>query len=708
MVERFAAWVAAGRQTASPLAPEALIFAANTDNQRVLADRLVGAVGGRYPASVKTLLGFATDEVLLFWPLLFERLQLRAQFPIRLRPETEQELAARLWHDAWDPTEIPNAAAEARLVRTVLDLLQLAGASGTAIEEIPTLLACGYERGIFESGSGIPPQADAAFWEKIGRLLLQWQRWCLERGLLSYGLIWVLYGCELLGDRAYIARLQQRYGAVFADDLDDYPAIAAELLMTLARCGIPGTFTFNPDGQIRLGLGADPVRLESLAASCQVRKLSRPAPPVGGEPAPGDLAPVMVDLVISPTYRQWTLPPALQAIQTDSRAALLRQTAQTIATAIQSGEVAPGEIAAIAPGLDEIGRYTLSEILTKQGIPVRLLNEQRPLASSPWVRGLLTLLGLVFPRTGHAIDRDSVAEMLVVLSRERGGDSSTTSIAIDIAIDPVRAGLLADGCYVRDRLQLLPIETLPRWDRLGYRASRAYETIRLWIETWQTRQQQRVLPNAITVLDGAIAQFFWSGSDFSFGRLAALRELMETAQHYWEIRRRLQQCEPTVTVDPLETVGSFIELLRQGTITANAQPANDFAAERPAVLLSTIFQYRSLRQHHRWQFWLDAGSPLWLKGGAANLFGSALFRQDWSGQPLQLADSLRDDRERLARILRDLLARADERVYLCHSDLAIDGTEQTGPLLGSIYAASNPTKESDARAPEQLQSGFDP
>jgi hypothetical protein len=49
------------------------------------------------------------------------------------------------------------------------------------------------------------------------------------------------------------------------------------------------------------------------------------------------------------------------------------------------------------------------------------------------------------------------------------------------------------------------------------------------------------------------------------------------------------------------------------------------------------------------------------------------------------------DQERLQRILQDLLGRVGERVYLCHSDLAVNGQEQTGPLL-SLVNASVPLK----------------
>ena len=77
------------------LASAILVFAANNQNRRQLSDRLVLAVEGTYPVVCKTPVGFITDEVMLFFPLIFEALNLKAQFPLRLRPETEQELATR-------------------------------------------------------------------------------------------------------------------------------------------------------------------------------------------------------------------------------------------------------------------------------------------------------------------------------------------------------------------------------------------------------------------------------------------------------------------------------------------------------------------------------------------------------------------------------------------------------------------------------------
>lgn len=721
LVREFREWVReqlgsrAQNSSSGQLATTCLVFAANDDARRSLADQLATAVRGSYPIVCKTPLGFMADEVFLFWPLLFERLNFKAQFPLRLRPETEQELATRLWRSELEGEELQLAGtSEFRFVRQTLDLLQLAGASGTPAEDIPSIIEQGMAGQEWKTALTPNPVeiGDKSWlWKRMGELLMGWRQWCLERGLLSYGLIYELYGRQLLSDRTYQQHLIRRYQAVFADDVDDYPAIARDLFDFLLDRAAMGVFTYNPDGQARLGLGADPNYLAGLQARCEMveEQGSRGVEEAGeaggagkaGEetfnpqpatsnlhpslptstqnlPLPSTLKETVVRLATDPTYIE-RLPPSIQSIQATSRAALLRETAQAIIQTVQSGKAKPEEIAVIAPGLDEIARYTLIEILTHHHVPVEPLNEQRPLNSSPLVRALLTLLALVYPGLGRLVEKDAVAEMLVVLSLGHEGEE----------IDPVRAGLLADYCFYPDPEQprLLSVDSFPRWDRLGHRATTAYQEIVAWLEKMRSHGQKQAVPHVISLLDQAIQQFLWHGNNLSYNQLAALRELMETAQHYWEVERRLQQNEPTPQ-SPTEAIAQFIRLLRRGTITANASPVRPAGTtSQGAVTLATIFQYRSSRQFHRWHFWLDASSQLWFIGGAATLFGARLFLQEWSGRPLTPEEEIELDQQRLQRILRDLLGRAGEQVYLCHSDLAVNGTEHNGPLLTLVNAS---------------------
>lgn len=671
LIGQFSVWAERGTTTS-----EALFLAATGDNRLDLADRITAAAG-QYRFNTATPIGFFQDEVTLYFPLIVQQLGLKDQFPLRLRPETEQELATGLWRA---DSQIPQGAlltegnlqqagiSDYYLVRRTLDLLQLAAASGTPSEDITALLKTG-----FSEQEGTPE-----LWESMGEGLKQWQNWLLERGLLTYGVMTELYWRYLLPHPTYQQQLKQRYWAVLVDDVDEYPAIARPLFEFFLDQEIPIAFTYNPNGAIRLGLGADPDYLQSLAQRCQhTENLSQnPLDSLGA--AWGEA----IAAWISEPLGLPELPSAIQSIQTTSRAQLLRQIAETIASDIYSGQVQPQDVAVIGPGLDAIARYTLREILNSKGILVNSLHDQHSLASSTLIRSLLTLLALIYPGLGRLLNRDAIAEMLVLMSQLP--DSEGAGRLIDL----VRAGLLTDHCFVPDleNPHLRAATTFDRWDRLGYQAAHAYSEILQWIEIQKDQQQQRLIPSPVVLLDRAIQRFLYGGSHLPYDQIAALRELMETAQHYWEIAGRLRQ-SGDLDVPTSDTVQSFIQLLKNGTITADPYPVRPMGKANQAVTLATIYQYRSDRCFHRRQFWLDAGSSLWLTGGNG-LFGAPLFLRDRLGHPWTAADALEASQQRLQRQILDLLCRAEEKVYLCHSDLATNGQEQAGSLLALVNAAT--------------------
>ncbi|MFS8119628.1 MAG: recombinase family protein, partial [Microcoleus sp.] len=655
-----------GRWRAGQTAPAILVLAANGDNRLEFADRIAVATQGKYAFHSTTPFGFFEQEVLLFWPLLVKSLNLKAQFPLRLQPETELELAARLWRRELDEGILQQTGVSPnRMVRRTLDLLQLAAVSGTPREEIPRILEQGFAA---EGGSN-------HLWTSMGELLEKWREWCLMRGFLTYGIVCELYWRYLLQDETYQQQLASRYQAVIADDVDDYPAISRYLFDRMLDTGAAGAFSYNRDGGVRVGLGADTEYLAQLESRCLV---------VEELDAKAGLAPEIGDLAVSLAVNSegfyplgLSLPGSVRSLETTSRAQLLRETAEIIVDAVKSKAVEAQEIAVVAPGMDAIARYSLTEILARSGIAAVSLNDQRPLSTTPEIRALLTLLALVYPGLGRLVDRDAVAEMLVILGSQKHPEVETedpnptfnlqSRSQNSKSIDLVRAGLIADHCFCPDidRPQLLAITAFPRWDRLGHRAALAYEQIVEWIEQQRSQQQERLLPSPIALLDRAIQKFLMNDRYLAYDRLSALRELMETAAHYWEIHGRMQRLEPTNGGDS-ETIARFIQLLRQGTVTANPFPVRSEGPEAQAVTLANIFQYRSSRRAHKWHFWLDAGSPLWLSGGAATLFGAPLFVRSQLGRPWETEDETLADQQRLRRILVDLLSRCS-MLYLCHS-----------------------------------------
>ncbi|MCT0252999.1 hypothetical protein KQ311_03930 [Synechocystis sp. CS-94] len=612
-----------------------------------------------------------TEDVRLFWPLLLSQGITGKLFPTQLRSETEQWLAVEQWQAKYPGRDSAlNPTQRSRLVRNLLDLGQLAGAAGWSDRQVLARLTAGELR---ITPGEISPEEAIAFWQ-------HWRQWCLGRGFITYGLIFSCYGEYLLKNSQYQRYLRQSYDTIFADDVDDYPAIALDLFDQLRPHCSQAVFSFNPDGQVRLGLNADPNALAVIAQWGQEERLERPT---GIAP---QLSQQVLTLMADPRS-PGPLPSQVQALQTFSRAQLLRQITDQIIAAVEAKEVKPQDIAIIAPGLDEIARYSFLEIFNKAGIDTIVLNEQRPLSSAPLIRSLLTLLALLYD-LGEWARREQVAEMLVVLGERRSGGQTK------LAIDPVRAGLLADTCYAinPEAPALMPIEQYPRWDRFGYQASQAYGALRQWLtEQKQVLAQEPLSP--VTMLDRAIREQLPPEHQLSYGELASLRELMETLQHFGQVQGKLQGSVGDWGEDLIQIrskLALFLQLLSQGTVTAQPRPdIPDWLPSPPAITLATIYQYRSLRSQHRWHFWLDAGDRLWEMGGASQLFGAPLLLRRREPKPWTQEEQQQWDQERFERIVRDLLARVTEKLVLCHSEISVRGTEQVGKLLNIIQRAEN-------------------
>jgi hypothetical protein len=586
-------------------------------------------------------------------------------FPLLLNPETEQELALAFWQqqeESW-PANL-TAAQQNRLLRDALDLIQLAAAAGLPLREIGLRQKSGYGEAL-----STWPQQGLSF-EQQENFLRGWRQWCWQRGFLTYGLLLDLFGQYLLPQTQYQQSLLNRYQALFVDDLEDYPALMGDLFKILQSQLPLSVFTFDENSSVRWGLNADPHYCRQVLYP-QVTEV------VVLEPPPS-LAKVLGPVTLEQLHRPQLYPPLpapIESIQTLNRASLLRTMSEFIIQEVRQGHIAPQEIAIIAPGLDEIARYTLLEILTKAGVPINPLNEQRPLNSSPLIRAFLTLLALLYPGLGGWVRQDDVAEMLILLSCQPLGQ---TVSHLTPQIDPVRAGLFATTCFQPDPSspRLLPFQTYSQWHRFGDRSSRAYRRLYDWILKTQGELQPHTSP--WDTLEGAIAYFLPPLNCLNEFQLADLQEFVYALEHYEQVQAQLW---PAQLPEASQILAGFLTLLRQSTITANPRNHQPFRPTQPAITLATIYQYRSLRQRHRWHFWLDAGDLLWEKGGASQLFAAPLFQRLRPVGPWGEEEQRQQNQARFEHLLGDLLGRVEERLILCHSEFSIRGTEQLGPLL---------------------------
>ncbi len=634
---------------------KSLILCFNQETKKIFANILLNKDAHSYQQKIKTPTGLMIEDVFLFYPLICQKLNLKSTLPIRLLSETEQELATQLWHDDLTPELLTLFGGEYNCVRRILDFIQLAAAGGIPSEKIPQRLY--YAQIVSDDGV-----VDA-----IGDLILKWRTWCLNKGLLSYGLIYELYWRYLLPSDDYQAYLQKNYSGIFADDVDNFPAIMADLAKIFLSNEKQAVFTYNQQGKVRIGFNADPDYWLNIKKSCNCESLLIEKVNSLGK----NQISYVLD-VIKYNYIEIEKLENFQTIKTNSRADLLTTTIDFISKAIALGEVKAGEIAIIVPGLDEVARYSLSSSLHQYGIKNRFLQEQRPLISSTLIRGILTLLGFLYEDLGRLVIKDMVAEMLVVLSAHN--------------IDLVRGGLLADYCYHPDIKSptLLNVEHFSRWDRLNVSSLEAYNRIRDWIEDKKT-EIKTGKKNFLFIVDDIIEFFFPNLDRLNYTQVSNLRAFTETVEHFWQVQQQL------VNDNLQDIITQLISLLRKGTITANPLPVADSLSSQLSneveqyekildyVTIANIYQYRTSHLQHRWHFWLDAGSNFWSQ--SSSLFASEIFLQSW--QPhLSLSEiETEADKQLLERVLNDLLARVTGKVFLCHSNLTTNGSEQIGQLL---------------------------
>lgn len=648
-----------------PLPHKPLILVINHQARENLHQEILKLNTQGYLGKIRTPLGLIMEDVSLFYPLICEKLGIKATIPIRLRPETEQELATQLWQKDITSELISIFGNEYTCVRRILDLTQLAGAAGISFEKIPCSL---------QNSDFFQTIDNQSITNLIGDLIQKWRNWCLGKGFLNYGLIYELYALYLLPSKEYEQYLLNQYKGLFIDNIDDFPSIIIQVCQRFIDNNITSVFTYNETGKVRLGLNADPEYikkkilplcahqvLENKNSKCLKHNLEKP-----------------IFKLINGEFEDFEDIESLKnisSITTESRAELLSQTCNFIIESIKENKIKPQDIAIIAPGLDEIARYAFQDILTNQnGVEIQFLREKRPLISSAIIRSILSILTLVYPHQGRLVRKDLLPEMLVILSKEK--------------IDLVRGNLLIDSCYVPDvnNPHLLDYTNFPRWDRLSYQSRDSYQNILAVIENIKTEIIEGE-NHLIVIIDKIIQLFFPHLNELQYNQIANLKEFRETAQHFWEIQCKLGNLAIN------EIVSQFLTLIRKGTITANPlleynqnngdDSEDGFSSSEGGLLISTIYQYRSHRCRHRWQFWMDTGSRFWSQG--LGLFAYEAFLQSTEENPRTMQRESED--ALIRRIVKDLLARAEEKIFLCHSDLSVTGNEQIGklsPLLAFV------------------------
>jgi hypothetical protein len=531
---------------------------------------------------------------------------------------------------------------------------------------------------------------------------------CLAHNLLDFSLVMEVYHRYLWPHEVYQRYFAARYRHLLVDNLEESVPVAQEIAAwARSRCRST-VLAYDEGGGLRVFLGADAVGALEVGGGCtQTLAFDQLLEPSADALAFSDALRRALRIAGPPAAPAGQLQRAL-APHDGARLwiGMVRAVATRIAGLVAKG-VPAGEIAIVAPYVSEAMRFTIQEELAQRGVTLALLRPATPLRDDAVIRALLTLLILAHPQWE-----------IVLPGEQRTLGVQDVALALHVALadlDPIRARVLADRCFPLGARTLASLtsaaddvgaDAAPRpsagsldaaalgrlWEAVGFQLRERYETLRVWLETYQQGEPEPVDLFLIKLFGVVLARP-------GFG----LYNQPERARSYGRLVESASKFRAAVSLseglDEATLAREYVQLILGGIATA------EYAADRPdqateAVLLAPAYAYltRDLRSRH--QFWLDLGSDGWWNRPNQPLTHPYVLSKRWPvGQPWRDVEDEAAKRDTLGRLLQGLAARCTGQIHLASSELSIRGEEQGGRLQRAVLTVLSEARRHEPTHP---------
>jgi len=575
------------------------------------------------PIEAHDFYGFIRQELTLHWPAV------QAVVP-----------AARQW---LAPSYIP-LTVERHMLRALLEPHM--ALFGDVVKARPDRLALQILARIdrVAAGAGLGPEqavlrlagADRPerrlLYGQVAALLDEHRSRCLKAGLLDYGLALTLFTDGLLADAGYRRDLAARFRRLLADDLDEAVPVELDFVAALAAAVEEAALAVDPEGGHEFLRGADPSGVLTRFPGAATVPLPDPAPDLPARLAALGLA--------RPARHEPDAAPGHPDLSAEFWGDMVVQVAGTVADLVAGG-ADPGEIAVIAPRVDNLLAATLGRSLAERGVPLQPLVPTRRLLDEPAVRTIVALAGLAVPAWRPPWP---------------SAGPFSDAVRLLLGLDPAAAARLGEVLWQAG-------DALP--DPEGHPAP--YRRLHAWLLAARRRSWQ---PDA-------------------FVRSVLLELLLP-------LRPALQQEAVRACLQLLRAAADFrlaADRLGGGALGASYRPLLTEAAEPllpaldvpdgSAVILTTPRDFLARRLTVGVQVWLDVTSPGWLPSGVSEIANPHVLAPGWpEGAAWTDADTAAVREQALGRTVRALLRRCSGPVITAAAALSPWVQEQEGGLWG--------------------------
>ena len=627
--------------------------------QAILA---AGYAGGQ--VTFATIGGLARRTCELFWPLAAERAGFKNpdQPPIFLTLETAQYYMAHLVRPKLDEGFFESVTIDRnRLYSQILDNLNKSAIVGFDYREIADRLSAAW--------IGDPAQrrvhADAQACATLFR------EYCLEHNLLDFSLQLEIFANLLWPEPMVRAHLTGTYRHLIYDNVEEDGPRAHDIIREWSADFQSALLIYDEGAGYRYFLGGDPATGQALSEVCdEVVELDESF--VMSEYVAG----LSNSLNSAITHEETESPRAAfntaDVITTRYYPELLDAIVSETGHLLSNSLLSPSDIVILAPYLSDALRFSITHRLEQAGIPWRSHRPSRSLRDEPASQALLTLAALAHPDWRvHPTHFDAAYAFMFALGT-----------------DLVRAQLLAEIIYRQKDLRLSGFEEIKpeMQERITYALGERYSALRNWLLMYR-ESDPLPLDHFLRKLFGEIL----SQPDFGFHtNLDAVRVAASLIESIKKFRDALEPTLP-VTNYQLPNLGKeYLAMLQDGVIAAQYLESWK-SEEADAVLVAPAHTFLMMNRPVSIQFWLDPGSNGWVERLAQPLTQPYILSRNWDpSRTWTDADEVAAQTESLARLVRGLLSRCREKVYLAIADLGETGFEQRGTLLRAFQKALQP------------------
>lgn len=495
----------------------------------------------------------------------------------------------------------------------------------------------------------------------------RFRRFCLEHNLLDYSLQLEVFSRFLWPEEFCRSYLRQRYRHLIFDNLEEDVPVIHDILHQWLPQLESALLIYDADGGYRLFLGADPESAASLRLACE-HELTFAQPLV----TPKVLLELEEAFTASIHHRQLesfsARQPAFIFAHHRYVPEMIDWITQQISELVNQQDVPPQEIAVLSPFMSDTLRFSLMHRLSQDGVPTFSHRPSRSLSAEPATQCLLTLARLAHPQWGLACSRQDVRYALM------------QAIA---GLDLVRADLLAQITFKENR----PEAGLSSFDwihpetgmqeRITYRLGERFEILRGWLE--QYRQSSPLeLDVFLSRLFGEVLSQPGFGFHQNFDAAAVAARLIESIQRFrWAVGDNLVDGNP-----PLGTI--YLQMVEAGILGVQYLQQQSAEAEN-AVLLAPAYTFLMINRPVSFQFWLDIGNAGWWERIDQPLTHPHVLSRNWPETAVWTdLDNMVTNQAAMARLVRGLIRRCREQIFMAASGLNEQGNEQRGPLLLAV------------------------